>query len=116
MLAKLRAHAREQHAEPERLGDVVVGPRIEAEDGVGVGVGGGQHDDRHLVSAAPDHLAQLAAVDVGQPDVEQHEFVAVRLDAFERLAARRRLADIELVVELQLLGERLAQRRIVVDD
>ncbi len=40
----------------------------------------------------------------------------MRLDAFERLAARRRLADVELLVELQLLGERLAQRLVVVDD
>ena len=116
VLAQLGAHAGKQNAKSERLGDVIVGARFEAQNGVGVAVGGSQHDDRHLVAGAPYDLAQLAAVDVGQADVEQHQVVAMCLDPFERRAAVSGLGDHELLVQLQLLGERLAQRIVVVDD
>ena len=68
------------------------------------------------MAAATHDLAQLAPVDVGQADVEQDEIVALPLDALERLAAGRRLADGELIVKLELLGERLPERVVVVDD
>src|SRR5208282_3313655 len=48
VLAKLGADAREQHGKAERLGDVIVGARFKAEDGVGIGVVPSDHDDRRL--------------------------------------------------------------------
>ena len=45
VLAQLRADARQQHGKLERLGDVVVGARIQAQDHVGIGSVARQHDD-----------------------------------------------------------------------
>ena len=44
--AQQRAHAAGELGERERLGDVVVGARLEADDDVGLGVARGQQDDR----------------------------------------------------------------------
>src|SRR3974390_3870862 len=46
MLAQLRANARKQDSEAERLADVIVGSGFEPENGVRVGVTSGQHDER----------------------------------------------------------------------
>ena len=72
---QLRAHAREQLGEPERLGDVVVGAGVEAADRVHLAVLRGQEDDRHGRAALADALADLQAVDARQPDVEDQQVV-----------------------------------------
>src|SRR3546814_11608247 len=69
VLTKLGAHARQQHAEAERLGDVVVGAGIEGEDGVGIGFRRRQHDDRRFDAAPAHQSAYLAAVHVRHADV-----------------------------------------------
>ena len=66
VLAQLRADARQQHGETERLGDVVVGAGFQAEDGVGIGVVAGQHDDRRLEAVLAQDAHRFAPVDVGQ--------------------------------------------------
>ena len=71
VLAELRPQPRQQHVQAERLGDVVVGAAIEAEDGVGVAFGAGQHEDGRAHPVAPHQPAQLAPVHVGKPDIEQ---------------------------------------------
>ena len=80
------AHAGDQLAQPVRLGDVVVGADLEADDRVDLGALGRDHDDRHLAL-----LAQLAAHvdarDLRQHHVEQHE---VGLHAVEDARAPRR--------------------------
>ena len=82
MLAQLGAQPRQQHAHAEGLGDVVIGAGIEAEDGIGIGIGGGQHDDGGRDPGAAQQAADLAAVHVGQADIEEH--------GVETLLARRR--------------------------
>src|SRR4051812_18246100 len=46
-----RTHAASELPDRERLGDVVVGPHLQAEDLVDLVVLGGEHDDRHLAPA-----------------------------------------------------------------
>ena len=65
-------HACHQLAQAERLGDVVAGAELEAEDDVDLGVPGGDHDDRHRLQGA-HLLAELDARLVGQHDVEQDQ-------------------------------------------
>ena len=74
----MRAQPRQQHAQPKRLGHIIVGARIEAEDGVGIAVRPGQHDDRHLHPGAAQQSAQFPPVHVGQPDIEQNGVEAAR--------------------------------------
>ena len=115
-LAQLRAQARQQHAEPEGLGDVVVGAAVETEDGVGVGIVRGQHDDRGLDALAAHQPAEVAAVGVRQADIQQDDLEMVILDDLERALAVLGLEGDEAFVQLELLGERAAQRLVVVDD
>src|SRR4029078_1488566 len=116
VLPELRADTGEQHAEFERLGDVVVGARLEAEDGVRGGRLSRQHDDRPLEPAAAEKLAGLAAVEVGKANVEQHEIdmtVARKLEPVRRVGREQR---VELLVQGKLLAQGIAKLVIVVDD
>src|SRR5215831_12655577 len=66
MLAQLGANARQQYRKTKRLGDVVVGSRFQAENGVGIGIMPGKHDDRRLKTVLAQDAHRLASVDVGQ--------------------------------------------------
>ena len=115
VLAQLRAHAGEQHAEPERLADIVVGARFEAENGVGVARRGGQHDHRRADVRLAQAPADIAPVAIGQADIEQDQ---VEMAGPGGLQRRRAVADgygVELAVDLELLREGLAQHFVVVD-
>jgi hypothetical protein len=114
VLAQLGAQPGQQHAEAERLGDVVVGAGVQAEDRVGIGLRRRQHDDRRFDAAAPHQAADLAAVHVRQPDVEQDGVEILALGQVEGLGPVVRLDGGELLVELQLLAQGLAQRVVVI--
>ena len=62
-----------QLAQPERLGQVVVGAELEADDLVDLVVARGEDEDRHLGPGRADAAEDLEAVDPGQPDVEDDE-------------------------------------------
>src|SRR5258707_11984599 len=48
--------------------------RSQAEHGIGLGVAGGEHDDRDDVAASAQHATDLVPVDAGaERDVEQHQ-------------------------------------------
>src|SRR5579859_5368375 len=62
-----------QHlAHRERLGDVVVGAKLEADDLVDLGVLGGDYDDRHPAVLA-QRAAEVEAAHTGQHQVEQDQ-------------------------------------------
>src|SRR6185437_593289 len=64
VLAQLRADAREQHSETEWLGDVIVGARLETENGIAIGVMAGEHDDRRLEAVFAQDTHGFAAIHV----------------------------------------------------
>ena len=116
VLPELRADAREQHAELEGLGDIIVGAGFKAEDGVGIGGLSREHDDRTLEPAAAKELARLAAVEIGEADIEQHEIdmtVPRKLEPVRRVGGEHR---VELLVQGKLLAQGVAELVIVVDD
>ena len=83
------ADAREELLDVERLGHVVVGAGVERGDLVGLAVARGQHHDRNVAERA--HPAQhLDAVDVGEPEVEQHDVGPAVGDQHDRILAARR--------------------------
>ena len=101
---------------PNGFDDVVVGARLEPEDGVGLAVERGEHDHRHDVVAVAQRAADLVAV--GRPaqrDVEQHDVEVLRAGVVDRGTA---VGDGQHAVPVA--GERraqgLAQRGLVVDD
>ena len=83
-----------QLAQPERLGQVVVGAELQADDLVDLVVAGREHQDRRLGAGGAEAAQDLEAVDAGQPDVEDDEV--------------RRLADGQL--EALLAGLRQGHR------
>ena len=116
MLAQLSANARQQHGEPKRLADIVIGPGLEAEDRVGIGVVPGQHDDRSLEAVLAQHAHRLAPVHVGQADVHDDEIDMTRLGDLYALGGVFRRHGLELVMERELLDKRFAHVYVVVDD
>src|SRR6266487_6870083 len=62
--ARMRASST---AKAKRLGHVVVGTGFEPEDGVGIGIVPGQHDDRRLKAVLAQDAHRLPPVDVRKP-------------------------------------------------
>ena len=71
--AQQRLDPAHQLAQPERLGQVIVGPELETDDLVHLVVPGGQHEDRHLGAGRPQPAEDLEPVHPGQADVEDDE-------------------------------------------
>ncbi len=60
--------------------------------------------------------ADLAAIGIGQADIEQNEIGVVFLGGLQALGAGRRLRGLELLVDRKLLGQRLPQALVIVDE
>ncbi len=111
--AHRRAGASEQLLHAEGLRDVVVGPGVERRDLVGLRLAHREHDHRHVAERAdaPDHLG---AVEVGQPEVEQHEVGRLLGGAHDALLARADRGDL-VAVGLEARAQRPPDLRLVVD-
>ena len=97
----------------ERLGEVVVGARLEPGDDVVGVVAGGDHHDRHVAVTA-QRAAQLEAVDARQHDVDQHHVGQRAVEQVDRVLAAAGLVDgPALVLERQL--HRRADALVVFD-
>ena len=105
---------RDELAEAERLGHVVVGADLEPDDGVDLGVPRGDHDDRDL-RPRPDLAADVDSRHLRQHDVEQHERGPDRIELRHRLGTvGRGLHDEALALQRDRQG--ITVRRLVVDD
>ena len=98
----------------ERLGHVVVGAELEADDRVDVVVAGGEHEDRR-VAAPPELAADLEAVDLGEHQVEDDEVGLVAGVQRESLLAVRG-ADDRVALLLQVQAKEVDDVALVVDD
>ena len=95
-------------ARAERLGEVVVGADLQADEPVDLLGAGGQHHDVG-VGGLPDAAAHLDAVEVGQVEVEGHQ-VGVELgDGGDGVAAVGAAVDVE--VGLAAASRSAARRR-----
>ena len=68
-----------QLAQPERLGQVVVGAELQADDLVDLVVAGRQDEDRRLGAGRAEPAQDLEAVDARQADVEHDEVGRLRV-------------------------------------
>ena len=108
-----RPDAGRQLLRRERLGEVVVGARLEPGDDVVGVVAGRDHDDRHVARLA-QRAAQLEPVDARQHDVDQHDVGGLAAERLERVLAAGGLLDgPALVLERQL--HRRADALVVLD-
>ena len=91
--AHQRAHARLEHLEFERLGEVIIGARIEAGHQVLDAVQGRENEHRHGGLAQPEALEHLEPRALGQPDVEDEQVEIVGLKRCLGLLAVLHLID-----------------------
>ena len=85
--ADLGAHACEQLARRERLGDVVVRATLEAHHAIDLLAARGHHDDRRR-DAGAQLAADLEAVDPGEHEIEQDDVGALAQRRTRRRRAR----------------------------
>ena len=109
------ADARDELADAERLGHVVVGAGVEAADLVDLLAARREHDDRHERVAAAQLLADLVAVHVGQHQVEQDRVGLLVLGEGHAVLALARGHDAE-ALELERVLEPEHDVRLVLDD
>ena len=69
----LSPHASQQLGQAEGLGDVVIGPRIQTDDEVGVLTARGEHEDRDGQALGPHLTGHVQAVDVRQSQVQDDD-------------------------------------------
>ena len=101
------AHARYHLPGGERLGDVVVGTRLEATDPIGLVVAGGQ-EQYGDGGAGPQALHHREPVDARQADVDDREVGTVLVDELEPAFAVRGQEDPEAgvtEVEIEQIGD-----------
>ena len=100
--AQQGADARRELLGRERLGEVVVGPGLEAGDDVVGVVARRDHDDGDVARAA-QRAAQLEPVDAREHDVDEHDVGHLLGERLDRLLAGARPLDRPtLVLERQL--------------
>jgi hypothetical protein len=116
VLAQLRADARQQHGEAEWLGDVIVRARFQPQDGVGIGVMPGQHDDRGLEAALAQDPDRFAAVHVGQADIHDDQVDLAILGRLDTLGGAVLRLRFEFLVQRKLLDQGVAQLGVIVDN
>ena len=98
----------------ERLDHVVVGAQLEAHDAVELAAAGGEHDHGHVVLAL-QLAAHVAAVAVGQVQVQQHQVGLDPVGQLQRLGGRGGGHRLEALAR-QRLGERLRDRQLVLHE
>ena len=107
--------AREQLADRERLGQVVVRACPKPRYLVVLGAAGGEHQHGKRRSCPAQPAAHLDAVDVRQHQVEDHEIEGLASAELDRRLAK--LRDHDLVAGCQeQVPETLAEGRLVLDD
>jgi hypothetical protein len=110
------ANARQQLARGKRLGQVIVGAHLKAEDAVGLFVFRRQHQDRQRRGAfRVQAAAQRQAVLAGQHQVEHDHVDRGRGQHRAHLAPAGGGADLEAVL-FEVLAQQIANFLIVVDD
>ena len=112
--AKKVAHANCELAWRERLGHVVVGSELEADDPIGLFAERGEEDHRR-VGASPDPATELEPVDPGKHHVEDDERGRFRLEDPLRLLAVAGLQR-AVAVAAEVARDDVAHRRLVVDN
>ncbi|OPZ48494.1 MAG: hypothetical protein BWY91_03189 [bacterium ADurb.BinA028] len=108
------AHSGEQLTRGVGLGDVVVGPHLEPDDLVDLGVFGGEHDDRDA-GLGSQRTAYLHAGQAREHEVQQHEVGAVGVELGEGVGAGRGDRDREALL-LQQVGQRVGEGLLVFHD
>jgi len=114
-LADVGLEPRDQLADPDRLGEVVVGPGVEAADRTRLVVPAGDEDDRHHPVEGAQTPAGLDAGDVGEHPVEEDRDRPVPGEGLDRLQTASRAGDAEALL-LDQVGDQVGGGLVVLHD
>ena len=81
-----------------------------------IGIVAGQHDDRRLEAVLAQNAHRLATVDVRQPHIHDHQVDLPGFGGLNAFGAVFRGHRVELLVQRELLGQRVTQFGVVIDD
>ena len=108
------AHAGEQFARVERLGQIIVRAQLQPGDPVGLLAHRGQHDDRHRGLAAQP-AGEIGAAFAGEHEVKHDEVELALRPQSAALAGVLRGGDAEALA-LEEAGEQVTDFAVIVDD
>jgi hypothetical protein len=109
-----RPKARQELARIERLGQIVVGPELEADDSVGILTARGQHQDRHVTHCAQPR-EKTEPIEPGKHYVEHHDVEGLPFQLAESVLRVLRPVEGETVAR-KILGDHRCQNLVVVDE
>ena len=115
MLAQLGADAGQQDRKFERLGDVVIGPGIQSQNRIRIGVVTGKHQDWAFHALLADQTAQLAAINIRQTYVQNDHIVGLLFYLLQSFRAVPNFENVEIFRYDQQFAQRFAQIYIIVD-
>ena len=107
------AHPAYQLLRAERLGDVIVGAQLQAEDAVDLLAACGQHDDRRVRGGAQP-AGDLQPVDFGQHEVKHHQVEALARQQVQRCLTILRGRHLK-AGSLQIEADDLSDAGLVID-
>ena len=113
--AKMRPEAGEQHGEAERLDEIVISARVEADDDIDLAAAGSKNDEQSLRIVATDRASQVDTVKVGKAKVQQDNFGRVFVDVDERGATGAAPGG-RIAVAFEAKMEMVPDRGIVFDN
>ena len=113
--AQDRLHPGDDLAGRERLGDVVVGAQLEAEDAIDLAVAGGEEQHRHACCVARIRRHTSKPSMSGRPMSSTHERRPVLVDQLQPALAAGRLQHAEAGLA-QVQVEQVGDVRVVLDD
>jgi len=112
-----RAGTRNELANAERLGEIVIRAALEPEHLVAFFAPRRQHQDRHILvrSFAPDRATNRNAIDTRQHQIEDDQIERIGVRAHERVLAVTDSFDLQ-AFEAEVELDQLADMRFVFDD
>ena len=110
-----RADAGEELVELERLGEIVVGARVQSADHVLDGVAGSEHEDRSVTTFPSELVGDLESILLRQQQVEQDDVVIIGVCQHGGLLAIRGHVD-DVSLFLQSVVDESGHLGVVFDD
>ena len=115
VLTQLGADTGKEDREFEWLGHIVIRTCIQPQNGIGIAVMAGQHQDGRLDPLLAHQAAQLAAIGVWQTDIKDDQIIERLFRTLHRARPILGFEHVKVFGHDQLFAQRLAQIFVIID-